>query len=134
MTLNDNLECVLFDLDGTLLDTAPDFVAVVNELLLENNKDSIEHWKDFVLPILNADNNEIETISNAMNFFITELEYFDDMDQVEREETMGEDYDKTWNYVELKDRTIQFGHTHETDRDTARDEFELGPDAEIIDR
>ena len=42
MALNDNLECVLFDLDGTLLDTAPDFVAVVNELLLENNKDSID--------------------------------------------------------------------------------------------
>ena len=42
MTLNDNLECVLFDLDGTLLDTAPDFVAVVNELLLENNKNPID--------------------------------------------------------------------------------------------
>ena len=42
MTLNDNLESVLFDLDGTLLDTAPDFVAVVNELLLENNKNPID--------------------------------------------------------------------------------------------
>ena len=42
MALNDNLESVLFDLDGTLLDTAPDFVAVVNELLLENNKNPID--------------------------------------------------------------------------------------------
>ena len=102
--------------------------------LIKNNKDSIEHWIDFVLPTLNADDDDINTINNAMNFFITELEYFDDMGQEEREESMGEDYDKTWNYVELEDRSIQFGHTHETDRDTARDEFELGPDAEIIDR
>ncbi len=29
---------VLFDLDGTLLDTAPDFVHVVNTLLAENNR------------------------------------------------------------------------------------------------
>ena len=32
------IRAVMFDLDGTLLDTAPDFVAVVNQLLRENNK------------------------------------------------------------------------------------------------
>ena len=102
--------------------------------LIKNNKDSITHWQDFVLPTLNADNNDIDTISNAMTFFLTELEYFDDMGDEERQETMGEDYDKTWNYVELKDRSILFGHTHEIDVDVARQDFELGPDAEIIDR
>lgn len=30
------VRAVMFDLDGTLLDTAPDFVAVVNQLLVEN--------------------------------------------------------------------------------------------------
>ncbi len=30
------IRAVMFDLDGTLLDTAPDFVAVVNQLLVEN--------------------------------------------------------------------------------------------------
>lgn len=33
-----SLKTVLFDLDGTLLDTAPDFVVVVNQLLAENEK------------------------------------------------------------------------------------------------
>lgn len=36
--MNNSLEAVLFDLDGTLLDTAPDFVYVVNTLLEEYNK------------------------------------------------------------------------------------------------
>ena len=31
------VEAVLFDLDGTLIDTAPDFVSVVNLLREENN-------------------------------------------------------------------------------------------------
>lgn len=33
----------MLDLDGTLLDTAPDFVAVVNKLLLENERDELPH-------------------------------------------------------------------------------------------
>jgi len=33
--LQTSIECVLFDLDGTLIDTAPDFVIVVNRLLAE---------------------------------------------------------------------------------------------------
>jgi N-acetyl-D-muramate 6-phosphate phosphatase len=31
------IRAVMFDLDGTLLDTAPDFIAVLNQLLKENN-------------------------------------------------------------------------------------------------
>ncbi len=38
MQLSTSMECVLFDLDGTLIDTAPDFVCVVNKLLIENDK------------------------------------------------------------------------------------------------
>jgi phosphoglycolate phosphatase len=37
------IRAVMFDLDGTLLDTAPDFVAVVNKLLAENNRDELSH-------------------------------------------------------------------------------------------
>jgi 2-phosphoglycolate phosphatase len=36
--LSTSIECVLFDLDGTLIDTAPDFVCAVNALLKENGK------------------------------------------------------------------------------------------------
>jgi 2-phosphoglycolate phosphatase len=39
--LDTSIECVLFDLDGTLVDTAPDFVTVVNKLLIENLKEPI---------------------------------------------------------------------------------------------
>lgn len=38
VTLQTSLECVLFDLDGTLIDTAADFTLVVNQLLQEHNK------------------------------------------------------------------------------------------------
>ena len=38
MSLRTSIECVLFDLDGTLVDTAPDFVIVVNRLLAEHDK------------------------------------------------------------------------------------------------
>jgi 2-phosphoglycolate phosphatase len=37
------IRAVMFDLDGTLLDTAPDFVAVVNKLLQENDRDELPH-------------------------------------------------------------------------------------------
>ena len=39
--LETSIECVLFDLDGTLIDTAPDFVKVVNQLLQENARPAI---------------------------------------------------------------------------------------------
>ncbi len=36
-----NLKAVLFDLDGTLLDTAPDFITTVNRLMAEENLSDI---------------------------------------------------------------------------------------------
>ncbi|MBL4571901.1 MAG: HAD-IA family hydrolase [Gammaproteobacteria bacterium] len=41
--LETSIECVLFDLDGTLIDTAPDFTLVVNKLLAEHNKEALSH-------------------------------------------------------------------------------------------
>ena len=41
MSLETSIECVLFDLDGTLIDTAPDFIKVVNQLLEEHDKPPI---------------------------------------------------------------------------------------------
>ncbi len=38
MTQTRNLRALVFDLDGTLLDTAPDFVVVVNRLLAEQGR------------------------------------------------------------------------------------------------
>jgi N-acetyl-D-muramate 6-phosphate phosphatase len=43
MPTTKKIRAVMFDLDGTLLDTAPDFVAVVNKLLLENQRDELSH-------------------------------------------------------------------------------------------
>ena len=42
MALNTSIECVLFDLDGTLIDTAPDFEQVVNTLLQEQGRPPID--------------------------------------------------------------------------------------------
>ncbi len=36
------INTILFDLDGTLVDTAPDFVITVNELLKEHNREPLE--------------------------------------------------------------------------------------------
>ncbi len=41
MTLNTSIECVLFDLDGTLIDTAPDFFQVVNTLTAEHDRPAV---------------------------------------------------------------------------------------------
>ncbi|MGB1579930.1 MAG: HAD family hydrolase [Nevskiales bacterium] len=38
-----SIRCVLFDLDGTLVDTAPDLVGSLNHLLVQNNKDPIAY-------------------------------------------------------------------------------------------
>ncbi|WP_020681641.1 HAD family hydrolase [Marinobacterium rhizophilum] len=37
------LQAVLFDLDGTLLDTAPDFIWVINRLLAEENQRALDY-------------------------------------------------------------------------------------------
>ena len=42
MALETSIECVLFDLDGTLIDTAPDFIHVVNQLLEEHQKPPVD--------------------------------------------------------------------------------------------
>ena len=42
MSLQTSIECVLFDLDGTLIDTAPDFIQVVNKLLEEEERTSVD--------------------------------------------------------------------------------------------
>ena len=41
MTLDTSVSCVLFDLDGTLIDTAPDFYQAVNTLTAEHNLPSV---------------------------------------------------------------------------------------------
>lgn len=41
MQIKRKIRAVMFDLDGTLLDTAPDFVAVVNQLLIENEYEEL---------------------------------------------------------------------------------------------
>lgn len=41
-SLKTSIECVLFDLDGTLIDTAPDFVRVMNKLLAENDRPPLD--------------------------------------------------------------------------------------------
>ena len=41
--LETSIECVLFDLDGTLIDTAPDFTIVINKLLAEHSRDALSH-------------------------------------------------------------------------------------------
>ncbi|MFT5842860.1 MAG: 2-phosphoglycolate phosphatase, partial [Pseudohongiellaceae bacterium] len=41
--LETSIDCVLFDLDGTLIDTAPDFTLVVNKLLAEHGKGALSH-------------------------------------------------------------------------------------------
>lgn len=39
--MNQKIRAVMFDLDGTLLDTAPDFIVVVNQLLLEEGRQEL---------------------------------------------------------------------------------------------
>ena len=41
MQQNHSIELVLFDLDGTLVDTAPDFVLSLNNILISNGKEAI---------------------------------------------------------------------------------------------
>jgi N-acetyl-D-muramate 6-phosphate phosphatase len=43
MTIKFELHCVLFDLDGTLVDTAPDLIACLNSALLEHGFTQVPH-------------------------------------------------------------------------------------------
>lgn len=42
MAASNSIDCVLFDLDGSLIDTAPDFVSVCNRLLAEHDRPAME--------------------------------------------------------------------------------------------
>ena len=42
MELDTSIECVLFDLDGTLIDTALDFLKALNRLTAENNQPPVK--------------------------------------------------------------------------------------------
>ena len=50
MLKNLNTKLVLFDLDGTLVDTAPDFVTSLNNILIKHRKDVLDfdHVRSFV--------------------------------------------------------------------------------------
>jgi len=50
MTSDFNLSCVLFDLDGTLVDTAPDLIACLNTALTQHGFDKVA--SDFVKPFI----------------------------------------------------------------------------------
>lgn len=47
MTFATSIECVLFDLDGTLIDTAPDFVKVMERLCDENDTPRVTQQQVF---------------------------------------------------------------------------------------
>ncbi len=53
LILSDKLECVLFDLDGTLVDTAPDFIYVLNKLLINQGRPPIDA-NDITLRVSNG--------------------------------------------------------------------------------
>ncbi|GJM12081.1 MAG: phosphoglycolate phosphatase [Pseudohongiella sp.] len=59
--LDTSIECVLFDLDGTLIDTAPDFTLVVNQLLAEHDREALSHEAIH----LNVSNGARALVSNA---------------------------------------------------------------------
>ena len=44
MELDTSIECVLFDLDGTLIDTALDFIKALGRLTAENNQPPVEDF------------------------------------------------------------------------------------------
>lgn len=67
-TLETSIECVLFDLDGTLIDTAPDFTLVVNKLLAEHDRDALSHEAIH----LNVSNGARALVKNAFGIEETE--------------------------------------------------------------
>ena len=53
MILNNKSESVLFDLDGTLVDTAPDFIYLLNKLVAENERTPLDA-SDITLRVSNG--------------------------------------------------------------------------------
>ncbi len=69
--LETSIECVLFDLDGTLVDTAPDFTVVVNQLLAEHNKAPLTHETIH----LNVSNGARALVNNAFEIDETHADF-----------------------------------------------------------
>ncbi len=69
--LETSIDCVLFDLDGTLIDTAPDFTLVVNRLLAEHQKESLSHEEIH----LNVSNGARALVSNAFKIDETHADF-----------------------------------------------------------
>lgn len=69
--LETSIECVLFDLDGTLIDTAPDFTLVVNKLLAECNRDALPHETIH----LNVSNGARALVKNAFDIDETHSDF-----------------------------------------------------------
>jgi phosphoglycolate phosphatase len=82
MSENFKLSCVLFDLDGTLVDTAPDLIACLNKALGIHQLDAVnaEHVKPFIslgaLPMINAsvsqtvsDSEKTEILETMLNCY-----------------------------------------------------------------
>jgi len=71
--LETSIECVLFDLDGTLVDTAPDFTLVVNKLLSEHGKEALSHQTIH----LNVSNGARALVKNAFEIDETHDDFAD---------------------------------------------------------
>ena len=71
--LETSIECVLFDLDGTLIDTAADFTLVVNKLLAEHDRGSLSHE----IIHLNISNGARALVKNAFEIDETHEDFAD---------------------------------------------------------
>ena len=71
--LETSIDCVLFDLDGTLIDTAPDFTLVVNKLLEEHDKMPLSQE----VIHLNVSNGARALVKNAFNIDETHDDFSD---------------------------------------------------------
>lgn len=71
--LETSIECVLFDLDGTLIDTAADFTLVVNQLLAEHDKEALSHEAIH----LNVSNGARALVKNAFGIDETHDDFAD---------------------------------------------------------
>ena len=71
--LETSIDCVLFDLDGTLIDTAPDFTLVVNKLLADHDRAPLSHEAIH----LNVSNGARALVKNAFEIEETHDDFFD---------------------------------------------------------